>query len=314
MTGEIAIEVDGITKYFGEQAAVNSVSFRVPYGQVLGFLGPNGAGKTTTMRIITGFISPDAGSVRVGGYSPQRQPDQVRRLIGYLPENNPLYLDMPVMEFLEFTARLHGIRGPAIRKRISEIIDVCGLDVEKHKRIGELSRGYRQRVGLAQALLHDPPILILDEPTSGLDPNQTAEVRSLIRQLGKEKTIILSTHILPEVEATCDRILIIHRGRIVADGTPAQLKEAGSVEAYLRVQLEGFNSEEEVFTALARLKGVRSVEKGEDRNVFVLRGSASVEVRRELFRLCVERGWVILELRAHTRTLEEVFRQLTLKD
>lgn len=311
---ETAIEVEGLTKLFGEQVAVNSVSFRVPFGQVLGFLGPNGAGKTTTMRIITGFISPDAGSVRVAGYSPQRQPDEVRRLIGYLPENNPLYLDMPVMEFLEFTARLHGIRGAVARKRISEIVDVCGLDTEKHKRIGELSRGYRQRVGLAQALLHDPPILILDEPTSGLDPNQTAEVRALVRQLGKEKTIILSTHILPEVEATCDRILIIHRGRIVADGTPHQLKEAGSAEAYLRVQIEGFRTPQEVMAALTHLDGIRHVERGEGENVFIMRGTATVEVRRQLFRLCVEKGWTILELQAHTRTLEEVFRQLTLKD
>jgi ABC-2 type transport system ATP-binding protein len=211
--------VKNLTKRYGSQKAIDSINFRVNQGEVLGFLGPNGAGKSTTMKIITSYLAPTEGDVEVGGYSVTREPEKVKQLIGYLPENNPLYLDMPVIEYLEFSALLQGVSKDKVQSRIREMIKVCGLMGEKHKLIGELSKGYRQRVGLAQAMIHDPQVLILDEPTTGLDPNQIVEIRKLIKEIGREKTVILSTHILPEVEATCDRILIINNGKIVADGT-----------------------------------------------------------------------------------------------
>ena len=215
----MSIVVNNLTKKFGTQRAVDNISFEVKTGEILGFLGPNGAGKTTTMKIITCFMAQNDGDVKVNDLSILEDQDEIKKLIGYLPENNPLYTDMPVLEYLEFVAELQNVPKNKISNRIAEMVNVCGLDVEKHKKIGELSKGYKQRVGLAQAMIHDPDILILDEPTSGLDPNQIVEIRKLIRKLGKQKTVILSTHILPEVEATCDRILIINNGKIVADGT-----------------------------------------------------------------------------------------------
>ena len=201
----MSIIVENLSKKYGTQKAVNDISFQVNTGEILGFLGPNGAGKTTTMKIITCFMAPSAGDVKVNNKSIHSDQEKIKKNIGYLPENNPLYFEMPVLEYLEFVARLQGVPKDKIEKRIMEMVQVCGLDAEKHKKIGELSKGYRQRVGLGQAMIHDPEILILDEPTTGLDPNQIIEIRKLIRQIGKEKTVILSTHILPEVEATCDR-------------------------------------------------------------------------------------------------------------
>ncbi|MEZ5149214.1 MAG: ATP-binding cassette domain-containing protein, partial [Bacteroidales bacterium] len=217
------IVVDNLTKLYGPQRAVDGISFRVKTGEILGFLGPNGAGKTTTMKAITTYLNPTEGTVSVGQFNIHDNPDEVKRSIGYLPENNPLYTEMGLIDYLRFVAELQGIEKSKVNDRIREMIQVCGLEDEKHKKIGELSKGYKQRVGLAQALIHDPQVLILDEPTSGLDPNQIVEIRELIKKIGREKTVILSSHILAEVEATCDRILIINKGKIVADGTAREL-------------------------------------------------------------------------------------------
>ena len=233
------IIVDKITKTYGPQKAVDHLSFNVKTGEVLGFLGPNGAGKTTSMKAITCYLTPNEGDIFVGGVSVRDNPDEVKKHIGYLPENNPLYYDMPVIDYLKFAARLQGVTRDKLNQRISDMVQICGLKNEKHKKIKELSKGYRQRVGLAQALIHDPEVLILDEPTSGLDPNQIAEIRDLIRTIGREKTVILSSHILAEVEATCDRILIINEGKIVADGTSEQLRRQARGNEILRIGIAG---------------------------------------------------------------------------
>ena len=219
------IVISNLTKKYGVQRAVDDISFTVKTGEVLGFLGPNGAGKTTTMKAITSFLVPDAGEITVGSHSVSKSPEEVKKVIGYLPEHNPLYQEMTVIDYLKFVAELQGIDKSRIRERIQEMVEVCGLEGEKHKTINELSKGYRQRVGLAQALIHDPDVLILDEPTTGLDPNQIVEIRELIKNIGREKTVILSSHILAEVEATCDRIMIINKGKIVADGSYEELRK-----------------------------------------------------------------------------------------
>src|ERR1017187_3522585 len=249
------ISVNGLTKLYGAQKALDDVSFHVKTGEIVGFLGPNGAGKTTAMKIITCYLAATSGDVMVGDYSVKENPQEVKRLIGYLPEHNPLYLDMPVMDYLEFSALLQGVSKAMVQQRIREMIKVCGLNVEKHKKIGELSKGFRQRVGLAQAMIHDPQVLILDEPTTGLDPNQIVEIRKLIKELGKQKTVILSTHILPEVEATCDRILIISKGKIVADGTSENLRKQTQGRELLRVRIED-GKRDEVIRSLQMLDQV----------------------------------------------------------
>ncbi|MCB0792794.1 MAG: ATP-binding cassette domain-containing protein [Flavobacteriales bacterium] len=306
------IRIDQLTKRFGPQTAVDAITFTVRTGEVLGFLGPNGAGKSTTMKMICGLLAPDRGTIEVGGRSVLDDPGSVRRHIGYLPENNPLYEDMPVLDFLRFTAKVQGVDRGRTDERIREMVDVCGLDPEKHKRIGELSKGYRQRVGLAQAMVHDPEVLILDEPTSGLDPNQIVEIRELIKEVGRAKTVIFSTHILPEVEATCDRILIINKGRIVADGSPEQLRQQAQGKALLRVRIED-GASDAVQKALGVLPGVTLADVvvgAQDR--FDLQCEAPDGVAREVFRLCVDRGWTLTELRSMGSSLEDVFRDLTL--
>jgi ABC-2 type transport system ATP-binding protein len=234
---KMSIKVQNLSKVYGSQKAVNDISFEVQKGEIVGFLGPNGAGKSTTMKIATGYIQATSGSIEVCGFDVQESPMKVRQNIGYLPEHNPLYLDMYVKEFLEFIGGIYGIKGQKIKTRISEVIDLVGLDLEQKKKIGQLSKGYRQRVGLAQALIHDPQVLILDEPTTGLDPNQLTEIRSVIKNIGKEKTVIFSTHIMQEVEAICDRVIIINHGNIVADSSLADLQKTG-------------NSMEEIFKKL----------------------------------------------------------------
>lgn len=252
----MSIVIENLTKKYGEQKAVNNISFEIKTGEVVGFLGPNGAGKSTTMKMITCFMSPSSGDVRLDNLSILDQPEEVKKKIGYLPENNPLYTDMPIVEYLRFAAEIQGVPKDKIPGRIAEMISTCGLDLEKHKKINELSKGYRQRVGLAQAMIHDPEVLILDEPTTGLDPNQIIEIRNLIKKLGKEKTVILSSHILSEVEATCDRILIINRGRIVADGSSETLRQQSQGQELLTVNIEASNDE-----VNAALLGLASVEK-----------------------------------------------------
>lgn len=306
------IVVENLTKLYGAQRAVDNISFRVKTGEILGFLGPNGAGKTTTMKAITTYLNPNEGSIHVGNYSIYENPDDVKRNIGYLPENNPLYVEMPVIDYLKFVAELQGIERSKIRNKIREMIDICGLEGEKHKKIGELSKGYKQRVGLAQALIHDPAVLILDEPTSGLDPNQIVEIRELIKKIGREKTVILSSHILAEVEATCDRILIINKGKIVADGTSKELRKQSEGREILRVKIEE-GEKNDVFKALQTLEtvGVADFVKGEE-NIFEVQSKPELSSRRNIFKLCVDKGWILTELTPVETKLEDIFRDLTM--
>jgi len=304
------VRIEHLTKRYGEQAAVDDISFEVKAGEVLGFLGPNGAGKTTTMKMLCGLVAPDSGSMLVAGRSVLKEPEAVRQRIGYLPENNPLYLEMPVIDFLVFAARVQGMAESRIGERVAEMVRVCGLDPEKHKRIGELSKGYRQRVGLAQALVHDPDVLILDEPTTGLDPNQIVEIRELIREVGRSKTVIFSTHILPEVEATCDRILIINKGRIVADGDAATLRRQAQGRDILRVKLEPVP--ESAAEALRGVPGVEEVRALQGGNAYELACATGARPAGDVFRLCAQQNWTLTELTPVETRLEDVFRGLTL--
>jgi len=306
------IVVENLTKKYGAQRAVDNISFRVNTGEVLGFLGPNGAGKTTTMKAITTFLTPNEGRITVGNYSTQDHPTEIKKLLGYLPENNPLYKEMPVLDYLKFVAEMHDIPKGQIPERIFSMISLCGLEGEKHKKIGELSKGYQQRGGLAQALIHDPEVLILDEPTSGLDPNQIVEIRELIKKIGREKTVILSSHILAEVEATCDRILIISKGRIVADGTPADLRRQSQGREILRVRIEE-GDVNDVFRALQGIDSIGMVDlmPGET-NSFEIQSKPELSSRRAIFGLCVEKGWVLTEMSLIETKLEDIFRELTM--
>jgi ABC-2 type transport system ATP-binding protein len=306
------IIVKNLSKNYGSQKAVDDISFEVKTGEILGFLGPNGAGKTTTMKAITTFLSPSAGTIHVGKFSILEQPEEVKKCIGYLPETNPLYEDMAVIDYLAFCAEIQGVDKDRIKERIRHMVHVCGLGVEKHKKINELSKGYRQRVGLAQALIHDPQVLILDEPTTGLDPNQIVEIRELIRKIGKEKTVILSSHILAEVEATCDRIMIINKGKIVADGTPDQLRKKATGREILKVTVEDGNAND-IFSALQSLPTVEFVDFPEpDKSVFEIQSKPGLSSRRGVFVLCRDKNWVITELTPVETKLEDVFRELTL--
>ena len=304
------IRIEDLTKRYGTQKAVDGISFTVRAGEVLGFLGPNGAGKSTTMKLICGLTAPNAGKITVGGHDVATEPDVVRRMIGYLPESNPLYEDMPVLDLLRFAAKLQAVPPDRIEERLRAMVEACGLDREKHKRISELSKGYRQRVGLAQAMVHDPDVLILDEPTTGLDPNQIVEIRELIKELGQAKTVIFSTHILPEVEATCDRILIIDKGRIVADGGPAELRGKAQGRAMLHVRIEEA-LQQDVLTAFRSIEQVEEV-TADGAKGFLLRVAPGVQLERTIFQLCVQRRWVLTGLHQVETRLEDVFRELTL--
>jgi ABC-2 type transport system ATP-binding protein len=306
------IKVENLTKKYGYTKAVDNISFEVKTGEILGFLGPNGAGKTTTMKIITNYLICEEGDVIIGGKSVRDDADLIKKHIGYLPESNPLYQDMPVIDYLEFVAALQGVEKSRIGDRIREMVRVCGLNAEKHKKIGELSRGFRQRVGLAQAMIHNPDILILDEPTTGLDPNQIVEIRKLIRELGREKTVILSTHILPEVEATCDRIMIINRGKIVADGTAESLRNKAQGQETLRVKIE----DGEVNTIFKSLQNLSTVAMTDfidrTKNRFEVQSRPGCTSRREVFNLCVQNKWILTEMAVSEAKLEDIFRELTL--
>lgn len=306
------IKIDNLTKKYGVQKAVDNISFEVKTGEILGFLGPNGAGKTTTMKMITNYIAPGEGEITIGGKKVADHADELKKHIGYLPENNPLYQEMNVIDYLRFCGSLQGIARHLLDDRIREMVRVCGVDAEKHKKIGELSKGYKQRVGLAQAMIHDPEILILDEPTSGLDPNQIVEIRKLIRELGREKTVILSTHILPEVEATCDRILIIHNGRIVADGSSDTLRKQAQGQEMLKVRIEDGDSNT-IFSEIQKLPSVSMVDFIErSQNFFQVQSHPDNSSRREVFNLCVEKNWVITEMIPLETKLEDIFRELTM--
>jgi len=306
----MSIVIENLTKTYHGQKAVNNISFEIKTGEIVGFLGPNGAGKSTTMKMITCFMSPTSGEVKLDGLSIAAAPEAIKKRIGYLPENNPLYTDMPIVEYLRFTAEIQGVEKSKIPGRIAEMIQMCGLDVEKHKKINELSKGYRQRVGLAQAMIHDPDILILDEPTTGLDPNQIIEIRKLIKKLGKEKTVILSSHILSEVEATCDRILIINKGRIVADGSAETLRRQSEGQELLTVQIDA--PEQEVNQALLDLASVEKVSTVDGKTgFFTVQSKPDKQSRKPIFDLCVKKSWYLTELTGIETRLEDVFRQLT---
>jgi ABC-2 type transport system ATP-binding protein len=301
----MSIDIKQVTKIYGQQKALDEVSFQIETGKIIGFLGPNGAGKSTLMKIITGFIPPTSGEISVESLDVTENSMEIRRLIGYLPENNPLYPDMYVKEYLEFIAGIYQLGN--VRAAVSEMIEKTGLTLEYKKKIGELSKGYRQRVGLAQALIHNPKVLILDEPTSGLDPNQIVEIRNLIGELGHDKTIMLSTHIMQEVEAICDRIVIINRGKIVADGTSEAIQQ--QVSANKQVIVVEFN--EPVDSGkLSAIKGVSSVQKVNG-NVFLLESSSQFDIRQDVFNFAVQNQLAVLTMQVKEKSLEDVFYELT---
>ncbi|MBK9175038.1 MAG: gliding motility-associated ABC transporter ATP-binding subunit GldA [Flavobacteriales bacterium] len=300
----MSISVRGATKLYGTQKALDGASFEIGKGEVVGFLGPNGAGKSTMMRIITCFIPPTAGEVQVCGFDTRTQSMEVRRRVGYLPEHNPLYLDLYVREYLDFVAGVHGLKNRTAL--VNDMVDRVGLGPEQHKRIGQLSKGYRQRVGLAQAMIHDPQVLILDEPTSGLDPNQLVDIRALIKNLGREKTVMLSTHIMQEVEAICDRVIIIDQGRIVADDKASTLRERQMQGAVLEVEFDRAPHANDLLS----IPGVLSAKRKEG-TTWLLAHNAGNDVRPAVFEFAVKVGLKVLGLQKSERGLEEVFKELT---
>jgi ABC-2 type transport system ATP-binding protein len=329
MSNDVMIYANDLTKNFGSFRAVDKINFEVQRGEIVGFLGPNGAGKSTTMRILTCFIAPTSGTVKIKGHDVFDQSLDVRRSLGYLPQRAPLYLEMSVLEYLRFTADLRNIDETTFRKRARNVVEVCGLAQVLGKEIRHLSHGYRQRVGLAQALIHDPPILILDEPTSDLDPNEKAEFLDYLKQIGQERTVLLSTHNLAEVEMACARAIIISRGRIVADGAIDEIRaKSGKVRRYMISIQESAGDQPyrgtgqlpkqaEVEAVLSGLKGAKKVTElptDERAHTYELTSEQSIDLRPELFKLIVEKGWVLLELHRDTQKLEDVFRDLTIGD
>lgn len=299
----MSLEVNRLTKIYGSQKALDEVSFVAQKGEVLGFLGPNGAGKSTTMKIATGFILPDQGDVVVNGLSVLQKPKEVSRLVGYLPEHNPLYPDMYIREFLTFIGGLYGMKGTSLKSRIEELIHLCGLEVEAHKKINQLSKGYRQRVGLAKALIHDPEVIILDEPTTGLDPNQLVEIRKLIKNISADKTLILSTHIMQEVEAICDKVVIINKGKIVASDLLKNLKtEKG--KSVLVLETEEV-LELEWFSKLGEISFSSS-----DKSI-QLKVNDAAAARKELLQILQERNLTLVSIQQKEKNLESIFHQIT---
>lgn len=299
----MSIEIRNVSKLYGEQKALNNVSFSIKSGEIVGFLGPNGAGKSTMMKIITCYIPQSEGTVEVCGLNVAEHPTEVKSKVGYLPEHNPLYLDMYVKEYLEFIAGIY----KAPKSRVDEMIEKTGLTPEKHKRIGQLSKGYRQRVGLAQAMIHNPEVLILDEPTTGLDPNQLVEIRNLIKTIGKEKTVMLSTHIMQEVEMLCDRVIIINKGEIVADTLTSELKKGGNTNL-LSVEFDG-----PISVALIRkIRGIQRVEEVGGHK-FRITCDAKIDARQEIFKLAVDQKRTILGIHMEEAKLEAIFQSLTKK-
>ncbi len=301
----MSIKLENITKIYGAQKAVDEISFEIKSGEIVGFLGPNGAGKTTTMKILTCYIPPSSGKASVNGYDVVDQSIEVRRQVGYLPEHNPLYLDMYVKEYLGFMGELHGIKKN-LKDSVQMMIEKTGLEREQKKKIGQLSKGYRQRVGLAQALIHDPKVLILDEPTSGLDPNQLVEIRNLILEIGKDKTVLFSTHIMQEVEALCNRVIIIDKGKIVADDKTGELQNKAVSDEYFRVSFSGLVKAEE----LKNIDGVKDIKDLSD-GKWLIKAQSGKKVSEHLFKLAVNKDLIISELIKEEKSLEEVFRQFT---
>ncbi len=302
----MSVKINNLLKVYGSQRAVDGLTFTAEKGAILGFLGPNGAGKSTTMKIATGYLSPTAGSIQVDGIDIEENPLEAQRIIGYLPEHNPLYLDLYVREFLEFSGRLNKVGGSTLRKSVDEKIEMCGLVPERHKKIGQLSKGYRQRVGLAQALLHDPAVLILDEPTSGLDPNQILEIRKLIKEVSQDKTVIFSTHIMQEVQALCDRVVLINKGKKIADKSIAEFSKGLGSDQSLRVEFK----ERIDAQLLESLDSVLSVEVAEDMT-YLVKVEDSDAARSDVFRLAAEHNLPLVGLQEEKGSLEEVFQSLT---
>ena len=312
----MSIRIENLTKYYGQQAAVKNISFEIKTGEVVGFLGPNGAGKSTTMKMITTYLTPNNGKIYVNDVNADEDPISVRRKIGYLPEQNPLYNDMNVIDYLKYTAELQSVPKDKIKESVKKMVKVCGLEDVRHKDIGELSKGFKQRVGLAQAMIHNPAVLLLDEPTSGLDPNQILEIRKLIKDLGKEKTLMLSTHILQEVQATCDRVIIINNGEIVADGTTDSLQKRfqGQLSIYIIVKKDPKFGKDKVISSFENVKSIEKVKlNSDDENTWHLDITANkgVDVREEIFRKAVSLDMVLLEMHQEETSLEDIFRKLT---
>nr|WP_294860870.1 gliding motility-associated ABC transporter ATP-binding subunit GldA [uncultured Fluviicola sp.] len=299
----MSIEVKNLSKYYGEQAAVNDITFSVGKGEIIGFLGPNGAGKSTTMKMITGFIPASQGEISVCGIPVSVDSIETRKRIGYLPENNPLYLDMYVKEYLEFVGKIYKVKN--LKERVKEMIKLVGLEVEQNKKIGMLSKGYRQRVGLAQAIIHNPDVLILDEPTSGLDPNQLVEIRELIRRIGKEKTVMLSTHILQEVEAICDRVVIIRQGKLVADNLSSNLQLATDTQV-VYAEFDGAVTK----NLLQKIPGVSKIERVSD-SKYLIESQSLDDLRKTVAQFAQKNDLLVLTLRTEEKSLEEVFKTLT---
>lgn len=303
----MSVSVNNLSKIYGTQKAVDGISFEVKKGEILGFLGPNGAGKSTTMKMLTCYLPPSAGNATVCNFDIIHQSQEVKARIGYLPENNPLYYDMYVKEYLEFALKINNPKSTVnSAQAIKNTIDLVGLNIEQHKKIGQLSKGYKQRVGLAQALIHNPDVLILDEPTTGLDPNQLSDIRNLIKELGKEKTIIFSTHIMQEVQAVCDNVIIINKGKIVANNTTANLQNMLSHEILVEVEFANEITEAE----LNKIQNIHAVEKISASH-FILHGKESTQLRKDIFAFAVAKNNPLLTLKQESKSLEDIFHQLT---
>jgi ABC-2 type transport system ATP-binding protein len=307
------IEVKNLTKYYSDLCAVDQISLDIQQGEILGLLGPNGAGKTTTLRMLTGFLQPTSGNIQVKDYSIDENPLEIKKILGYLPESAPLYHDMLVYDYLNYVADIRGIDNNHKVKRIRKLADLCGINEVMHQPIDVLSKGYKQRVGLAHAMMNDPEILVLDEPTSGLDPNQIVEIRQIIKQIGKEKTIILSTHILSEAEATCNRVVIINRGKIVADGSTESLKEStvDKKDIHLSLQNANFKSVESELSGIDGITGVTRVEETDEQLDVKLSCQSSIDPRAVIYQTIKQTDWVLLDFHQKTQTLEIIFRELT---
>jgi ABC-2 type transport system ATP-binding protein len=305
----MSLIVEHLVKEYGLQKAVNNISFEVKKGEIVGFLGPNGAGKSTTLKIATSYLPPTSGRVIVGGFEVVSQPMEVKKITGYLPEHNPLYLDLYVHEYLQFVGKLYGLRGNALKKRVGDMIGLCGLTHEQNKKIESLSKGYRQRIGLAQALIHDPAVLILDEPTSGLDPNQLLEIRKLIRDISTNKTVIFSTHIMQEVQALCERVVVINKGQMVANDRLESLLARQGSQRHILVE---FESPVDI-AEMKLLSGVRDVVAlGE--NHYRIQIQPGTDIRPEIFRYAADRNLSLIGLRQEENSLENIFRELTAGD
>lgn len=310
----MSIKVTNLTKYYGDYLAVDNISFEAKKGEILGFLGPNGAGKSTTMKIITTYLPPTSGTVEVYGNDVEDKSLEVRKRLGYLPELNPLYYDMNPVEYLDFIAALDGIPKSEIKKKREEMIKVCGLDSVRQQDIGTLSKGFKQRVGLAQAMINNPDVLILDEPTSGLDPNQIIEIRNLIKKLGKEKTVVLSTHILSEVTATCNRVIIINKGKIVADGTPEELQAKSKGQSLVTLEVKNNCDKNALSGAIKEIRSVNKVEFVKDNGdsfLFNIYGEKGVDLREVISNKVMQQKATLLSMQTKQSSLEDIFRELT---